>query len=239
MPLLHPQPSGGPRNDLGTVVESEHTAAPPIDSLKALFGAINILKEDTSYQELASVVEEVGTLRMQLRSKEATIRQLESSKEKDREKFKFTTESLIDEHHKHCTKLETHRDELANEASTLRESIQTKDESRKVLEDQQAQMQADVTKLKEDLNSSNAFGREERKNYLHLEQDLKASKGEIDRLKVDVRHGEGEITKLRESNLSLEKRHNDMRQLLQSSSQELGRLRGLAVELKTETLTIT
>ena len=239
MPLSHPQPSGAPRNGLGIEVESEHTAAPPIDSLKALFGAMSILKEDTSYQELASVMEEVGTLRMQLKSKEATITQLESSNEKNRENFEFSTQSLVDEHHKHCTKLETHRDELANEANALRESIQKKDESRKVLENQHAQMQANVATLKKDLNSSNAFGREERQKYLHLEQDLKAAKGEIDRLKVDVRHGEVEITKLRESNMSLEKRHNDMRQLLQSSSQELERLRGLAVELKTETLTTT
>ena len=239
MPLSHPQPSGAPRNGLGIEVESEHAAAPPMDSLKALIGAISILKEDTSYQELTSIVNEVGALRMQLKSNEATIRQLESSKEKNRETFELSTQSLVDEHHKRCTKLETHRDELANEASALRESIQKKDESRKVLADQQAQMQADVAKLKDDLNSSNAFGREERQKYLHLEQDLKAAKSEIDRLKFDVRHGEVEITKLRESNQSLEKRHNDMRQLLQSSSQELGRLRGLAVELKTETLTTT
>jgi chromosome segregation ATPase len=161
------------------------------------------------------------------------------SKEKDREKFELATESLVDEHHKHCTKLENHRDRLANEATAMRESIQRKDNSREVLEDQQAQMQAEVAKLKEDLNSSNTFGREERQKYLELERDFKAAEGEIDQLKADFRHRESEINKLRESKLSLEKRHNDIRQSLQSSDEELERLRGLAVELRTEPLATT
>jgi chromosome segregation ATPase len=100
-------------------------------------------------------------------------------------------------------------------------------------------MQAEVAKLKEDLNSSNTFGREERQKYLELERDFKAAEGEIDQLKADFRHRESEINKLRESKLSLEKRHNDMRQSLQSSDEELERLRGLAVELRTEPLATT
>jgi chromosome segregation ATPase len=239
MPSSQSQNSGGPRNDLNSIAQVENTASPPINGLRTLLGAINTLKEDTCYQELASVVKEVETLHIELGSKETTIKQLELSKEEERKKFELATESLVDEHHKHYTKLADHRDRLANEATTLRESVQKKDDSQKVLEDQKAQMQAEKAKLLEDLSSSNAFGREERQKYLTLERDFKAAKGEIDQLRADSRHREGEINKLKESKLSLEKRHNGMRQSLQSSDEELKRLRGLAVELRTETLATT
>lgn len=239
MPPSESQPSSRPWDDLGGEVKGEQTTLPPKDGLKALLGAINALNEDTSYQELSIMVKETETLRMELESKEATIKELELGKEKVRETFAFTTTSLVDEHLKQCTKLESHRDGLANETTALKQTIQKRDDSRKELEDQQAQMRAEVTKLKQELNSSNAFGREERQKYLSLERDLKAAKGEIDRMKADFKHREEEITELKESKSSLERRHNDMRQSLQFSDQELKRLQGLAVELTTEPLNTT
>ena len=235
----HSHPSGGARNDLGGEGEREQTTTPTMEGLKALLGAINTLKQDSSYQQLTSVVKEVETLRTELESTEANIKQLELGKEKDREKFAFTTRSLVDEHDKQYTKLQSHRDGLANETSALRETIQKKDDSRKELENQQAQMQAEIAKLKEDVDRSNTFGREERQKYLKLERDFETAKDETERLKADVKHRDAEIAELRESKLSLEKRHNDMRQSLQSSGQQVKRLWGLAVELKTETLATT
>jgi chromosome segregation ATPase len=239
MPPSHSQPSDGARNNLDSEAQGEQTASPPMNGLRTLCGAINTLKEDASYQELANFLKEVETLRMELESKETTIKQLELSKETDRKNFEFTNESLINEHHKHYTKLADHRERLANEATAMRESIQKKDDSQKVLEDQQAQMQDEVAKLKEDLNSSNAFGREERQKYLKLERDFNAAKDEIHQLKANFKYREGEINQLKETKLSLEKRHNDMRQSLQSSNEELERIRGLAVKLRAESLTTT
>ena len=121
----------------------------------------------------------------------------------------------------------------------MRQDIQKKDDSRKVLEDQQAQMQDEVAKLKEDLNSSNAFGREERQKYIKLERDFNAAEAEIQQLKTNFKQREGEIDKLKETKLSLEKRYDDMRQSQQSSNEELERIRGLAVNLRAEPLTTT
>ena len=236
MPPLHSQPSDGSRN---SEAQGKQSASPPMNGLRALFGAINTLEEDASYHELANVVKEVETLRMELESKETTIKQLELSKETDRKKFEFTNESLINEHHKHYAKLEDHREKLANETTAMRQDIQKKDDSRKVLEDQQAQMQDEVAKLKEDLNSSNAFGREERQKYIKLERDFNAAEAEIQQLKTNFKQREGEIDKLKETKLSLEKRYDDMRQSQQSSNEELERIRGLAVNLRAEPLTTT
>ena len=239
MPPSQSQPSSGPRSDLGSEAEGGQTALLPMTGLQVLFGAINTLKEDASCQELASVLKEVETLRVELESRETTIKQLELVQEKDRENFAFSTKSLVNEHHKRCTELESHRDGLATETSALQAIIQKRNDSRKELEDQQVQTQAEVAKLKKDLNSSNAVGRDERQKYLKLERDFQAAKGEFGQLKADFKRREGEINKLRESELSLQKRHNDMHQSLQSSDKELERLRDLAVELKTEPLATT
>ena len=121
----------------------------------------------------------------------------------------------------------------------MRESIKERVESRKVLKDQQVQTPAEVTKLKARLNSSDASGREERQKYLKLERDLTAATTQIEQLKADSGHKEDEIDTLTGLYPSLEKRHDDMRQQLQSCNEELQRFQGLAVELGTETLATT
>ena len=239
MPPSQAKDPVSPRKDLNSDEQPGKAASPPMDGLKMLFGAINALKEDTSYRELASLVNEVEALRTELESKQTTIKQLELSKEEEGKKFESAKELLLDEHHKHYTKLKAHRDVLANEATALRETVQQRDESRKTLEDQHNQTQAEMAKLQEALNSSNAFVHEERQKYIKLERDFKTAKNEIGKLKADSRQKESEMNKLKESNLSLEKKHNDMRQSLNSSEEELERLRGLAVELRAEPLTTT
>ena len=239
MPPPQSQHSVSPRNDPNSDNRGKQTALPPMNGLRTLFGAINALKEDTSYRELASVVNEVESLRNELESKQTIIDELELSKKEEQKKFEVFTESLVDKHHKHYTKLEAHRDGLANEATTLKESIQQKDDSRKVLEDQHTQTQAVIAKLQDDLNSSNAFVHDERQKYIKLERDLKVARSEIEKLKVDYRQKESEISKLKESKLLLEKTHNDMHQSLKSSDEELEHLRSLAVELTTEPLATT
>lgn len=117
--------------------------------------------------------------------------------------------------------------------------MKQKNQSQKVLEEQQAQMQAEVAKSQEDLNSRIASAREERQRYLRLDQEFNAAKGEIEQLKADARDKAVEISKLKESKTSLEEKHYELRQSLQSSEQELERLQGMAVELKIEPLATT
>jgi chromosome segregation ATPase len=239
MPPSHAQSSGGPQNALGIKFGGEQTATPPMDGLKTLIGAMSALNESAGYRELTHVLKEVESLRTELKTKESTIKQLEMGNQEAREKFAFANESLVDVRRKHCTELETERDDLAKEVTAMRETMKQKNQSQKVLEEQQAQMQAEVAKSQEDLNSRIASAREERQRYLRLDQEFNAAKGEIEQLKADARDKAVEISKLKESKTSLEEKHYELRQSLQSSEQELERLQGMAVELKIEPLATT
>ena len=210
-----------------------------MEGLKTLFRAMNTLRQDTGFNGLASVMEEVETLREEVLSKETAIKELEMSREDDQKRYDSTIESFIDQHHKHCARLEGDRERLLNEATAMTETMQKSDDSRKVLEDERAQMQDEVDKLNKELKSSNAFGREERQKYLKLDRDLNAANDEIEQLEANSKKRDSEINKLKASKQSLEKNHDEMRQSLQTSENELESIRGLAVKLTKEHLTTT
>ena len=210
-----------------------------MEGLKTLFRAMNTLSQDTGFNELASVMEEVETLREEVVSKETAIKELEMSREDDQKRHDSTIESFIDQHRKHCTRLEGDRERLLNEATAMTETIQKSDDSRKVLEDQRAKMQDETAELKEGLKRRNALGREESQKNVKLERDLTVANDEIERLKANSNKKEGEINKLKESKMSLDEEHKAMRQWLQSSDEELERIRGLAVKLRKESLDTT
>ena len=239
MPPSYPQTSGGPQKKTDSEGHGEKTASPPVDGLRTLLQMMNTLDEDASFNELASVMKEVETLREEVVSKETTIKELEMSREDDKKRYDSTHQAFIDQHHKHWTRLEGDRERLLNEATAMTETMQKSDDSRKVLEDERAQMQDEVDKLNKELKSSNAFGREERQKYLNLDRDLNAANDEIEQLKAESEKRDSEINKLKASKQSLEKNHDDMRQSLQTSENELESIRGLAVKLTKEHLTTT
>ena len=215
-------------------VTSGQTTSRLMEGLNNLFSAIKIVEKNAGFQELMSVLKDAQSLRSELDSKEVKVKQLEALTAQDRKLFVTSIERTVDEHRNRYLELEGHRDKLAEEAATTKDTVQKQQDACRALEDHKAQMQATIDKLKQDLEGSHNLLRDEKSKSYQLERELQAAKAETARIKTDAKSKEGEIAELKESRKTLGVKFNELRQSSQANAQQLQQLRSLAIELRSE-----
>lgn len=232
-----------PKDESASVVVSpsaiKHTTnarvpVSPVHAMETLITTVRTLASEKSYKEIASIFDEIPSLKEQIASKDSELENLRT----EIAKLKATHENVLDTNlelyrTKH-NKLDEEKVALSKDTSSLKATIRQRDDTLAELGRTQKGLQWQLDQAKESFGDAKKRVEAANKEVITLEQNLKTKDTEINELKERLGKQENQALKTESQLKEVEKENASLKQKLQTNTARVAELEGFATKLHEE-----